>query len=86
MTVGQAVDSVMNPQPQDGSKSSGSPISEDMSGGLLGRTPLTSVDAQGNRTRNDTAYRAGIARNIERNKRNFGNSKFKEGVGFIGGR
>jgi len=86
LTVGQAVDSVMNPQPQDGSKSSGSPIFEDMSGGLLGRTPLTSVDAQGNRTRNDTAYRAGIARNIERNKRNFGNSKFKEGVGFIGGR
>lgn len=86
ITVGQAVDSVMNPQPQDGSKSSGSPIAKDMSGGLLGRSPLTSVDSQGNRTRNDTAYRASIARNIERNKRNFGNSKFKEGVGFMGGR
>jgi len=86
ITVGQAVDSVMNPQPQDGSKSSGSPIAEDMSGGLLGRSPLTSVDSQGNRTRNDTAYKAAVARNIERNKANFNNSKFKEGVGFMGGR
>jgi len=98
INVGQAVDSVMNPQPQvydpltgtnrssNANASSGSPIAEDMSGGLLGRSPLTSVDSQGNRTRNDTAYRASVARNIERNKRNFGNSKFKEGVGFMGGR
>lgn len=89
MTVGQAVDSVMNPVPAIGpSESSGSPIAEDLSGGLLGRTPLTSVDAQGNRTRNDTAYRASVARNIERNKRNnpYGVSGFKEGVGFTRGR
>jgi len=98
ITVGQAVDSVMNPQPQvydpltgtnrssNANASSGSPIAEDMSGGLLGRSPLTSVDSQGNRTRNDTAYKAAVARNIERNKRNFNNSKFKEGVGFMGGR
>lgn len=84
--VQYGVNSVMNPQPQDGSKSSGSPIAEDMSGGLLGRSPLTSVDSQGNRTRNDTAYKAAVARNIERNKANFNNSKFKEGVGFMGGR
>ena len=98
ITVGQAVNSVMNPQPQvydpltgtnrssNANASSGSPIAEDLSGGLLGRSPLTSVDSQGNRTRNDTAYRASVARNIERNKANFGNSKFKEGVGFMGGR
>jgi len=87
ITVGQAVDSVMNPQPQVYNPFTDTrPIAEDMSGGLLGRSPLTSVDSQGNRTRNDTAYRASIARNIERNKRNFGNSKFKEGVGFMGGR
>ena len=85
VTVEQAVDSVMNPTPQSGT-SQGSPIAEDMSGGLLGRTPLTSVDSQGNRSRNDTAYRAAVARNIERNKRNFGTSGFREGVGFTRGR
>ena len=86
ITVGQAVESVMNPQPQQGS-SSGSPIAVDMSGGLLGRTPLTTKDSSGNITgRDDTAYRASVARNIERNKRNFGNARFKEGFGFTGGR
>ena len=69
MTVGQAVESVMNPQPQQGS-SSGSPIAKDMSGGLLGRSPLTTKDSSGNITgRDDTAYKAAIARNIERNKK-----------------
>lgn len=85
MTVGQAVDSVMNPQPQSG-ESRGSPIAEDMSGGLLGRSPLTSVDTQGNRSRNDTAYRAAVARNIESNKKKFGTSGFTEGIGFTRGR
>ena len=85
ITVGQAVESVMNPTPQSGT-SQGSPIAEDMSGGLLGRTPLTSVDSQGNRSRNDTAYQAAVARNIERNKKNFGTSGFKEGLGFTRGR
>ena len=87
MTVGQAVDSVMNPVPAIGpSESSGAPIAEDLSGSLLFTSPLTSVDSSGNRTRNDTAYRAEVARNIERNKRNFGTSGFKEGVGFTRGR
>tara|TARA_R100001129_G_scaffold186630_1_gene179335 strand:- start:3566 stop:4477 length:912 start_codon:yes stop_codon:yes gene_type:complete len=85
ITVGQAVDSVMNPTPQSGT-SEGSPIAQDLSGGLLGTAPLTTVDSQGNRSRNDTAYRAAVARNIERNKRNFGTSGFKEGVGFTRGR
>ena len=89
MTVGQAVDSVMNPVPAIGpSESGGSPIAEDLSGSLLFTNPLTSVDSKGNRTRNDTAYRAEVARNIERNKRNnpYGVSGFKEGVGFTRGR
>jgi len=88
MTVGQAVDSVMNPQPQDGSKSSGSPIAEDLTGGLLGTSPLTTVDSQGNRKRNDAVYRSNVAKNIERNKASnpYGTSGFKEGFGFTRGR
>ena len=86
ITVGEAVESVLNPTPQSGT-SQGSPIAEDMSGGLLGRTPLTTKDSSGNITgRDDTAYRAAVARNIERNKRNFGTSGFKKGVGFTRGR
>ena len=61
-------------------------ILEIVLGSLLFTSPLTSVDSSGNRTRNDAAYRAEVARNIERNKRNFGTSGFKEGVGFIRGR
>ncbi len=97
ITVGQAVDSVMNPTPQvydpltgsmrsTTSSGGGSPIAEDLTGGLLGTSPLTTVDSQGNRKRNDAVYRSNVAKNIERNKRNFGNSKFKEGFGFTGGR
>ena len=100
MNINQAVDSVMNPQPQvydpltgsdrssNANASSGSPIAEDLSGGLLYTRPLTSVDSSGNRTRNDNNYRAEVARNIERNKRNnpYGVSGFKQGVGFTRGR
>ena len=57
-----------------------------LTGGLLGTSPLTSVDSSGNRVRNDDVYRSNIAKNIERNKRNFGNARFKEGFGFTGGR
>jgi hypothetical protein len=85
LTVEQAVESVMNPTPQSGT-SEGSPIAEDLTGGLLGTSPLTTVDSQGNRKRNDAVYRSNVAKNIERNKRNFGNSRFKEGFGFTGGR
>ena len=69
-------------------KTSGSPIAEDLSGGLLYTRPLTSVDSSGNRTRNDNNYRAEVARNIERNIRNnpYGVSGFKQGVGFTRGR
>lgn len=85
ITVGEAVESVMNPQPQQGS-STGSPIAQDLSGGLLGTSPMTTVDSQGNRRRNDAVYKSNVAKNIERNKRNFGNARFKEGFGFTGGR
>lgn len=85
ITVGQAVESVLNPQPQSG-ESSGSPIAQDLSGGLLYTSPLTSVKSDGTRVRNDDAYRAAVARNIERNKKDFGTSKFKVGLGFTSGR
>ena len=85
LTVGRAVDRIMRNEPSEGG---GSPIAEDMSGGLLYTSPLTSVDSSGNRTRNDNNYRAEVARNIERNIRNnpYGVSGFKEGVGFTRGR
>ena len=86
VTVAEAVDSVMNPQPQSG-ESSGSPIAQDLGGSLLFTDRLTTQDSGGNITgRDDNAYRAEVARNIERNKRNFGTSKFTPGIGFTGGR
>jgi hypothetical protein len=85
ITVGQAVESVLDPKPQSG-ESSGSPIAQDLSGGLLYTSPLTSVKSDGTRVRNDAAYKAAVARNIERNKKDFGTSKFKVGLGFTGGR
>jgi len=87
LTVEQAVDSVVNRTDTPTAKGIGSgKISQDLTGGLLGTSPLTSIDSSGNRVRNDDVYRAGIAKNIERNKRNFGNARFKEGFGFTGGR
>lgn len=99
MTVGQAVDSIMNPTPQvydpltgsfrsSNASSSGSPIAQDLSGGLLGTSPMTTVDSQGNRERNDAVYRSNVAKNIERNKASspYGTSGFKEGFGFTRGR
>jgi|11BtaG_2_1085332.scaffolds.fasta_scaffold26186_2 hypothetical protein len=99
MTVGQAVDSVMNLTPQvydpltgsmrsTTSSSGGSPIAQDLTGGLLGTSPLTTVDSQGNRKRNDAVYRSNVAKNIERNKASspYGTSGFKEGFGFTRGR
>ena len=97
MTNAEAIDSVMNPAPMvydpltgtsrpSNKDRSGSPIAEDLTGSLLGTQPITSVDSQGNRSRNDDVYRSNVAKNIERNKRNFGYSRFKPGVGFTGGR
>jgi hypothetical protein len=88
VTVGEAVEAVINQQ-KDGSyptaEGTGSGrIAEDLSGGLLYTSPLTSVDSSGNRTRNNDAYRAAIARNIERNKKNFGSSGFSMNVGGTG--
>ena len=85
VTVGQAVDAAIS-NDYSGISSGGSPIAQDMSGGLLGRTPLTSVDSQGNRTRNDDAYKASIARNIKRNEQNspYGTSGFSMNVGGTG--
>ena len=103
MTVGQAVDSIMNPQvydPLTGTMRSSNAtkttaqgigsgnIAEDLTGGLLGTSPLTTVDSQGNRKRNDAVYRSNVAKNIERNKASspYGTSGFKEGFGFTRGR
>jgi len=85
VTVGQAVNAVMG-NDYTGISSGGSPIAQDMSGGLLGRTPLTSTDSQGNRTRNDDAYKAAVARNIKRNEQNspYGTSGFSMNVGGTG--
>jgi len=87
ITVGEAIDSVINRTDRPTAQGIGSgKIAEDLTGGLLGTSPLTSVDSSGNRVRNDDVYRSNIAKNIERNKRNFGNARFKEGFGFTGGR
>ena len=87
LTVGEAIDSVIDRTDRPTAKGIGSgKIAEDLTGGLLGTSPLTSVDSSGNRVRNDDVYRSNIAKNIERNKRNFGYSRFKEGFGFTGGR
>ena len=83
ITVGEAVEAAVNNDYSDVS-SGGSPIAEDLSGGLLYTSPLTSVDSSGNRSRNDNAYRASIARNIERNKKNLGTSGFSMNVGGTG--
>jgi len=87
LTVEQAIDSVINRTDRPTAQGIGSgKIAEDLTGGLLGTSALTSVDSSGNRVRNDDVYRSNIAKNIERNKRNFGNARFKEGFGFTGGR
>lgn len=67
--------------------SGGSPIAQDLGGSLLYTDRLTTQDSQGNITgRDDNAYRAEIARNIERNKRNnpYGVSGFSMDVGGTG--
>ena len=87
LTVGEAIDSVIDRTDRPTAQGIGSgKIAEDLTGGLLGTSPLTSVDSSGNRVRNDDVYRSNIAKNIERNKQNFGYSRFKEGFGFTGGR
>ena len=74
----------MRNEPSEGG---GSPIAEDMSGGLLYTSPLTSVDSSGNRTRNDDAYRASLARNVKANPFKFRNDIGGTGrAGFLGGR
>ena len=86
LTVGQAVEAAVNNDYSNVS-SGGSPIAEDLSGGLLYTSPLTSVDSSGNRSRNNDAYKAAIARNIERNKKNEsfnGTSGFSMNVGGTG--
>ena len=95
LTVGQAVEKVLADEQANkfydtatgttgSTTGNGSPIAEDLSGGLLYTSPLTSVDSSGNRSRNDNAYKAAIARNIERNKKNTGTSGFSMNVGGTG--
>ena len=83
ITVGEAVEAAVNNDYSDVS-SGGAPIADDLSGGLLYTSPLTSVDSSGNRSRNNDAYKAAVARNIERNKKNFGTSGFSMNVGGTG--
>ena len=85
LTVGNAVEQmVKSSQPSQGG---GSPIAEDLTGGLLYTTPLTSVDSAGNRSRNDAAYRASLARNVRDNPFKFRSNVGGTGrAGFIGGR
>ena len=67
--------------------SGGAPIAQDLGGSLLYTDRLTTQDSKGNITgRDDNAYRAEIARNIERNKRNnpYGMSGFSMNVGDTG--
>ena len=67
--------------------SGGAPIAQDLGGSLLYTDRLTTQDSKGNITgRDDNAYRAEIARNIERNKKNnpYGVSGFKMDVGGTG--
>tara|TARA_R100001594_G_C4001354_1_gene254846 strand:+ start:66 stop:953 length:888 start_codon:yes stop_codon:yes gene_type:complete len=84
LTVGNAVEQLMRNEPSEGG---GSPIAEDLSGGLLYTSPLTSVDSSGNRTRNDDAYRAALARNVKANPTKFRSNIGGTGrAGFLGGR
>lgn len=84
MTVGTAVEQMMRNEP---SKGGGSPIAEDLSGGLLYTSPLTSVDSSGNRTRNDDAYRSALARNVKANPTKYRSNIGGTGrAGFLGGR
>jgi len=84
MTVGTAVEQMMRNEPSEGG---GSPIAEDLSGGLLYTSPLTSKDSSGNRTRNDDAYRAALARNVKANPFKFRSNIGGTGrAGFLGGR
>ena len=55
MTVGQAVDSIMNNNSPTAEGTGSGKIAKDLTGGLLGTSPLTSVDSSGNRVRNDDA-------------------------------
>ena len=84
MTVGTAVEQMMRNEPSEGG---GSPIAEDLSGGLLYTSPLTSQDSSGNRTRNDDANRAALARNVKANPFKFRSNIGGTGrAGFLGGR
>ncbi len=84
MTVGTAVEQMMRNEPSEGG---GSPIAEDLSGGLLYTSPLTSVDSSGNRKRNDDAYRAALARNVKANPTKYRSNIGGTGrAGFLGGR
>ena len=48
---------------------------------------MTSVDSSGNRTRNDDAYRAALARNVKANPFKFRSDIGGTGrAGFLGGR
>ena len=85
VTVGDAVTALR--AASTSGEEGGAPIAEDLSGGLLYTSPLTTETKGGNRVRNEAAYRAALARNVKANP-----TKFRKNVGgtgkagFIGGR
>lgn len=85
VTVGDAVEQLR--QASKASEGGGAPIAEDLSGGLLYTSPLTTKDDSGNRVRNEAAYRAALARNVKANPTKFRSNVGGTGrAGFIGGR
>ena len=85
VTVADAVQQLQ--QASQASEGGGAPIAEDLSGGLLYTSPLTTKTSDGKRVRNEPAYRAALARNVKANPTKFRSNVGGTGkAGFIGGR
>jgi len=85
VTVADAVRQLQ--QASQASEGGGAPIAEDLSGGLLYTSPLTTKTSDGKRVRNEPAYRAALARNVKANPTKFRSNVGGTGkAGFIGGR
>lgn len=85
VTVADAVQQLQ--QASQTSEGGGAPIAEDLTGGLLYTSPLTTETSDGKRVRNEPAYRAALARNVKANPTKFRSNVGGTGrAGFIGGR
>jgi hypothetical protein len=74
-------------QASKASEGGGAPIAEDLSGGLLYTSPLTTKTSDGKRVRNEPAYRAALTRNVKANPTKFRSNVGGTGkAGFVGGR